>query len=340
MCWPSVAITRAGRDWYDLLGTGIVVALLGWTFVSAVARAANPWPQALLIAGTATAYAVGRILGGRRPVFVPAAVVASILIGVAVSGPTAVSGGPLAPPLGYGNANGSLYAMGVAAAAVVAVLANREQVRIAAGVLVVVFTGLSVLTLSKAAALLAIGILLIAVVAHRLRPWVALAAPFIVLATAGAAIVLGLTDGRLVAPAVFEEVSARRTSLWREAMEISVDEPVFGVGPGMFAQTSPTALANADAQWAHSAYLQMAAETGVIGAALLALVMLWVFGALFRSRQDVRLIVIGTAAVTALAVHAAIDYVAHFPVLMIVAALLAGLASSRDVRVGRMRSSD
>jgi O-antigen ligase len=74
----------------------------------------------------------------------------------------------------------------------------------------------------------------------------------------------------------------------------------------------------------------VAAETGVVGAVLLGLILLWVFGALFRSRQDLRLIVIGTAAATALAVHAAIDYVAHFPAVVIIAALLAGLASCRE----------
>jgi O-antigen ligase len=130
-------------------------------------------------------------------------------------------------------------------------------------------------------------------------------------------------------PALFEELSARRTALWRDAMEIIADEPVFGAGPGMFAGTGPTALADADARWAHSAYLQAGAETGVIGAVLLGLLLLWVYGALFRSRQDMRLIVIGTAAITAFAVHAAIDYVAHFPAVVIVAALLAGLAGSR-----------
>jgi O-antigen ligase len=97
----------------------------------------------------------------------------------------------------------------------------------------------------------------------------------------------------------------------------------------MFAETSPTALTDADARWAHSAYLQVAAETGVMGVVLLGTLLSWVFGALFRSRQDIRLIVIGTAAATALAVHAAIDYVAHFPAVVIIAALLAGLASAR-----------
>ena len=66
-----------------------------------------------------------------------------------------------------------------------------------------------------------------------------------------------------------------------------------------------------------------------MGVVLLSLVLLWVFGALYRSWQDLRFIVIGAAAATEVAVQAAIDYLAHFPVVMIVAALFTGLASSR-----------
>jgi O-antigen ligase len=238
-----------------------------------------------------------------------------------------LSGGPLAPPLGYGNANGALFTLGVAAACVVAIVANKEPVRRVAGILAVLLLGLAVFSLSKTAAVLAVGILVIAIVAHRLGRWVVLVGTFVVMAAVALTVVLALTNGNL--PLLSDELSERRTALWREAMAITADEPVFGVGPGIFAQTSPTALADADARWAHSAYLQVGAETGAIGAVLLALVLMWVFGALYRSRQDKRLIVIGTAAVTALAVHAAIDYVAHFPALVIIAALFAGLASAR-----------
>lgn len=318
---------RVRLEWYDAAGVALAAALAAWTLISAVVRAGNPWPQVALLAAAVAAYAVGRMQGGRHPVFVPAAVVVSILIGSVASGPAALSGGPSAPPLGYGNANGALYALGVAAACAVAVLANKEQVRLVAGVLAVVFAGLAIVTLSKTAAVLAVGILVVGVVARRLGRWFVVVAPLVIVATFAVTVVLGLNHGSR--PTLFEELGARRTVLWRDAMDITADQPVFGAGPGMFAQTSPTALADADARWAHSAYLQVGAEIGVVGAALLGLLLLGVFGALYRSRQDVRLIVIGTAAVTAFAVHAAIDYIARFPAVVIVAALLAGLASSR-----------
>ena len=318
---------RVRLEWYDAAGVAIAAAFAAWTVTSAVVREGSPWPQLALLAAAVAAYVVGRIQGGRRPVFVPAAVVVSILVGTVASGPDALSGGPSAPPLGYGNANGALYVLGVASACAVAILANKEPVRVVVGVLAVVFVGLAISTLSKTAAILAVGTLAVGVAARRLGRWGAVIAPLIILATFAVTVVLGLNHGSL--PSLFEELSARRTALWRDSMEIIVDEPVFGAGPGMFAQTSPIALADADARWAHSAYLQAGAETGAIGAVLLGLLLLWAFGALFRSRQDMRLIVIGTAAVTAFAVHAAIDYVAHFPAVVVVAALLAGLASSR-----------
>ena len=318
---------RVRLEWYDAAGIALAGAFAAWTVISGATRPGNPWPQLALLAAAAAAYVIGRLRGGRRPVFVPAAVVVSILVGTVASGPAALSGGPLAPPLGYGNANGAMFTLGVASACAVSVLANKEPVRLVAGGLAVIFVGLAISTLSKTAAVLAIGILVIGVVARRLGRWFVAVAPLAVVATLTVTVVLGLNHGTL--PSLFEELSARRTVLWRDAMEIIADEPVLGAGPGMFARTSPTALADADARWAHSAYLQVGAETGVIGAALLGLLLLWVFGALYRSRQDVRLIVLGTAAVSAFAVHAAIDYVAHFPAVVIVAALLAGLSSSR-----------
>lgn len=318
---------RGRLECYDAAGIALAASFAAWTVVSAVIRAGNPWPQVALLAAATTAYAIGRVQGGRRPVFVPAAVVVSILVGTVVSGPAALSGGPLAPPLGYANANGALFTLGVAAACIVAIVANKEPVRRVAGVLAVVLLGLAVFTLSKTAVVLAVGILVIAIVAHRLGRWVALVGPFVVLAAVAVTVVLALTNGSL--PLLSDELSERRTVLWREAMAITADEPMFGVGPGIFAQTSPTALADADARWAHSAYLQVAAEAGVVGAVLLGLILLWLFGALYRSQQDLRHVMIGTAAITAIAVHAAIDYVAHFPAIVVIAALLAGLASAR-----------
>jgi O-antigen ligase len=320
---------RVRLEWYDAAGVALAAAFAAWTVTSAVVRAGNPWPQVALLAAAVTSYTVGRTLGGRRPMFVAAVIVVSIFAGVVAGGPDTVSGGPFAPPFGYANANGIVFVVGTAAALAIATVANQEPARRVAGVLAFLLAGIAIRSESRAAAVLAIGVILVAVFAHRLGRWVAWIAPFVALATVVVTIVLGSTHSSPVLPTLVQGLSERRTQLWRDTLEILAANPIFGVGPGMFAQTSPTALADTDSHWAHSAYLQVAAEMGAVGVVLLFLVLVWVFGALYRSRQDVRLIVIGAAAATAVAVHAAIDYVAHFPVVMIIAAIFTGLASSR-----------
>jgi hypothetical protein len=211
---------RVRLEWYDAAGVALAAALAAWTVISAGVRAGNPWPQVALLAVATTVYVIGRTQGGRRPVFVPAAVVVSILVGTVASGPAALSGGPVAPPLDYGNANGALYTLGVAAACVVAIVANNEPVRRVASILGVVLLGLAVVSLSKTAVVLAVGILVIAIVAHRMRRWVVLVAPIVVVATVSVTIILGLVHGRLGASGLLDELSERRTLLWRESLEI------------------------------------------------------------------------------------------------------------------------
>jgi O-antigen ligase len=315
--------------WYDALGAGLVLVLAAWIVVSALVQTGNPWPQVAIVGAATISYAAGRVLGGRRAVSVLAIVVVIILVGIVAGGPSTVSGGPVVPPLGYANANGAVFVIGAAAALAIATVADQEPVRRVGGVLGVILVGITLRTESRAAAVLAIGVLLVAVAAHRLRRWVVWVGPLFILATVTVTVGLGLTHTSPRFSPLVEGLSELRTQLWREALEISAAEPVFGVGPGMFAQASPSALADSDTRWAHSAYLQAAAEIGIVGVVLLSLVLLWVFGALYRSWQDLRFIVIGTAAATAVAVQAAIDYLAHFPVVMIVAALFTGLASSR-----------
>lgn len=333
-------VTRFPRpEAYDLLGIVLVAAFAVWMVVSAVVRGANPGPQLAMLAVATAAYLAGRTRGGERPVFVAGAIVSSILIVTVLSGPGAVSGGPVAPPLGYANANGALFTLGVAAAAIVAILANKELVRRPAGVLTVVLLALTAATTSRAAVVLATAVMLIVLVTHRLGRWMVVTGPVLVAGAIATAITLGLTQDAPALRVLERGLSARRTVLWHEALEMIRDNPVFGVGPGMFSETSPTALRDADATWAHSAYLQVGAETGVLGLLLLVSLLVWAFGALYRSRQDVRLIIIAAAGTTAVAVHAAIDYLAHFPVVVAVAALLTGLASSRQTQLAITPSS-
>jgi O-antigen ligase len=237
--------------------------------------------------------------------------------------------------MGYGNANGALYALGVAAAAILAVCANSDTIRIPAGVLTVSMFAFTVLTTSIAASALALGILLVAVAVHRFGRRFALAGPFFLMGTIGLTLLVGLGPDLQVVSLAEQALTKARATLWHDALAITADHPVFGAGPGTFAELSPTALSDSDLRWAHSAYLQAAAEMGIPGAVLLLAILLWAFGGLVRSHQDERLVVIGIAAAIAFTVHAGIDYIAHFPALVILVALLTGLASSRRAPTSR-----
>lgn len=316
---------------YDLLGILWVGAFVAWTVVSAAVKGADPAPQLAVLTVATAAYVAGRARGRERPVFVAGAIVISILVVTVLSGPSAVSGGA-SEPLGYANANGALFTLGVAAAAIIAVVANEEQVRRPAGVLAVVLLALAAATMSAAATILSAAVLLVAFAVHRVGRWVVLTGPLLAVSAVATTIVLAFTHDPRPLQALERGLSERRTILWHEALEMISDNPVLGLGPGMFSETSPTALREEDAAWAHSAYLQIGAETGVVGLVLFLVLLLWAFGALYRSHQDIRLIIIAAAGMTAVAVHAAIDYLAHFPGVVAVAALLIGLGSSRQTQ--------
>jgi len=328
----SSALRRIKLGRLDAVGVGLAAALAAWIAVSAAVGDGNPLPQIALLVMTCAAYAAGRHFGNdrRSTIRAAASVVLAILMGVVLSGPDALSGAPLAPPLGYGNANGSLYVLGAAAAVLVALSAKPETVRATAGLFAGVFLFLAAMTLSKAATALAMGLILVTLVIRQLPRWFVFAGPLVITGTFAVTAALGLTHGRSIAPSLVDQLSERRSQLWRESIEIIAANPVFGVGPGMFAHKSPTAMSDSDARWAHSAYFQVATELGVVALVLLGLLLLWVFVAIYRSQQSDRLAIIGAAAVTALAVHAAIDYIAHFPAVVAIAALLAGLTSSRQ----------
>lgn len=328
---PRLTGSGFGIGRYDAVGVGLVAAFAGWTIMSAVMRGGDPIPQLVLVVTATAAYLIGRAQGRRHPVRVAAIVVLVILTMTLASGPRALDGGPLDPPLGYGNANGALYVLGVAAAAIIARLSSRVPMRWVGGVIAVLMVTLAALTTSKAATFLAVGILLAALGAHRIGRGLLLVAPVLVFAAVVGTVGVGLTGGSAESAGLEGVLTERRADLWQEALDITAQEPAFGVGPSRFVDTSPTALGDPDARWAHSAYLQAAAETGIPGALLLGALVLWNFGALYRSEQDRRLVVISTAAATAFTIHAAIDYVTHFPVLVIIAALLSGIASSRPL---------
>jgi O-antigen ligase len=322
-------MTSIFRCAYDLLGVALVGGLVGWIIVSASVSGGDPTPQVSLLLATTGAYVLGRLLGSRLPTVVAGAVAAAVLIFVSVTGADAISGRPLAPPLGYGNANAALYVQGVAAAAMVAVSAGRLVIRTVAWLAAIALTGVAVMTGSVAGTALAMGCLVAALLAPRLDRRVATAALVIVMAAIIGTATLGATYGSAAASRAAAVVSERRVVLWHDAVTLAREHPAFGVGSGRFDDTSPTALRDHDARWTHSAYLQTVAETGLPGAALLGTLVVWLYGALRRSARDPRLVVLATASTTALALHAAIDYVAHFAAVPLATAVLVGLGTGR-----------
>lgn len=307
----------------------------------------------LLVSGAAAVFVAGALLPRRAVAGV--GLLAGTAVAVAVlSAPDGLSGTALAGPLGYGNANGAVCAQGVAACMLATVRGGRLSgllsLAVAVVLLLLAWQTASAAGLTAASLCAVVGSLIRILPAAR-RAGAARAVVLLAGAAVGAAlastVVLGTTydiqaprDGAL-SGVVDRGLSERRVVLWSEAVDLLVAEPARGVGAGRFAEESPTARRDADARWAHSAFLQHGAETGVPG--LLSLLGLsgWVFAVLHRAARRDPSAAVGALAAGALLGHATLDYVLHFPAVPLLAALVAGAAAqagllkdaARDVRV-------
>jgi O-antigen ligase len=315
--------------WYDVIGLLLAAGLSAWTAISASVSGGRSQPQLALLVAALAAYVAGRQLSHRAQL--AAGIVAAGLLAVAViTIPETFVGPPRHTPLNYENADAAWFAQGTAAAVMLAVSARTRRVRalawLGAAVLVAVAAGLR----SVAGAGLATVVVLVGAAAHRARPRpTATIGMVAVLAAVAATVFLASLPGSAVARVAERGLSERRIVLWQEALELTEEHPVFGVGPAQFAVEAPTARQDPDARWAHSAYLQEAAESGIPGTVLLSGLLGWAYGALGRSGRDSAIVVVAIAGLTALAVHAAIDYVLHFPAIVLTSAFLLGVATGR-----------
>jgi O-antigen ligase len=154
-----------------------------------------------------------------------------------------------------------------------------------------------------------------------------------------AVLVTGLTwaiaaravPGGLMA-ALEERLTPHRVQLWQDAWQLLRDDAVLGVGPGRFGELSTSSAQSllTDGK-PHSAPLQQAAEQGVVGMALLAAAFGWVLYALWRSPRPTPVALTAGAALTALAVIAAIGNALSFTAVSVGAGLLAGMATARPL---------
>ncbi|WP_377272558.1 O-antigen ligase family protein [Peterkaempfera sp. SMS 1(5)a] len=323
---------RASRP--DVLGPVVLTSCAGWTLAAAVGHeAARPEGVLLALLAVAAGFAAGRVAGALLPTVAPAAAAAAVGLVVAAV-PGGLSGGPLAPPLHYGNADGALLSLGVGAACCAAWSARDAKVRTVLLALGAVLAGLTLLVGSAAAFATSVGTLLVSCAVARSRrrgPLLVVLALCAVLAGCGT---VALARGDV--PAAVQrhaaaQLSERRLDLWGDALEQARHHPLRGVGPDRFAEQSPIAQADQDTTKPHSAALQQAAEQGLPGLALLVCAFLWALWSLSRSPRPTAVALSAAAALTGLAVHATIDYVLSFAAVTAGAGLLLGMATARPL---------
>lgn len=238
-----------------------------------------------------------------------------------------VSGTGLADALGYANASAALAFVSAAAALVLALRTPHAAVRYGGTGLAGLWALLPWMEGAYAAGVL-VGLLALVV-------WVGGRIATRRLALVGATSLvtaLGVTVGLgLVGPSgggpVEGSLGGLRLQLWADALEAIWARPWLGVGPGRFVETSSTFPHEAAAAWAHSEYLEWTVETGLPGGLLLVGLVLWMLAVVARSPAGRGGALIAVA-LTGVAVHATIDYVLHFPVLVIAVSAMVGVAGT------------
>jgi O-antigen ligase len=118
-----------------------------------------------------------------------------------------------------------------------------------------------------------------------------------------------------------------------------IEHPVLGVGPGRFAEAAGPASADPDARWAHNEFLELGAETGIVGALLLLALFAYGFLRLHVVADASPVAPLAATSLAVLGIHAAYDYILHFPAVPMAAAALVGAATAGYPR-GHHRATD
>lgn len=322
---------------YYMLGGTLVAGLLVWVGVSAALNGGNAAPLAGSVSVAVASFAAARWVTLRSGWAVGLGITAAAA-GFAVARADMLYGGPLRAPLGYSNAAGSLFLLAASGALLLAVRASGAWARLGALLACVGFLTVPWLNGTMTAAALS-GLLVLPLLPRLGRAGtraLVAAGAVLLLGTLAATMVIGLahehlTPGALADRTLGETLSTRRAQLWADALELTTTAPLVGVGPRRFAVESPVARSDADTRETHHALLQLGAEAGVPALALGLLIGLWAFGWLWLVAGD-RGTAVAVVALTAVAVHAQVDYVLQFPAVVAVAAALLGAGGAPRLR--------
>ncbi len=324
----------------DAVGIAIAGTLAGWMLLaSMVSGGSAAGPIGVLLA-TVLAAGIARLIAMRWPAVPFVAVVVSTVILIASAWPDMTSDYPLAGPLGYQNANGAFAVQALVAAAILVAASTSHLARAAAIAAVALFAAVPFVIGSVGAAVSSIVVLAVGslVILGWWRGWGTAALLGGMLAVLLGTVALGASyvPQQATSSGIVEEgFTETRLALWHDALAIAIAHPLIGVGPGRFIEVSQVASADPDTRHAHQEYLEMAAETGFVGGLLLVMLVGW---AMIRTgRRGDSIAALAASAVAALAIHASVDYVMHFPIIPITTAVLVGAATASRRDRGRRR---
>jgi O-antigen ligase len=276
-------------------------------------------------------------VGSRNRAVVPGFVVLLSLWLLATT-PDALSGAALAGPLEYANANGAFFVQASIASLMLFAAWRSRSAKLAALLATAVLSLVVFSTKSVAAIVLLIllPVTCLPIAVWRRAQMTVVVCTALFVAALGTTVALGATYSTENRVSVLDHIvdstlDQRRVALWHEALQMMLDNPGKGVGIARFQALSPTAGRDRDARWTHNGFLQQGAETGVTGLLLTVLMFMWAFVSLSRIRADT-FTVLGGIALAALAIHACVDYVLHFPQVVMVTAALVGTAMASPSR--------
>ncbi|MCW8096674.1 O-antigen ligase family protein [Streptomyces tauricus] len=327
---PASAHDR--RSASDATGVVVLGACAAWSLITAAAHGGRPEGVLLAVLAVAAGYAVGRICGELLPVTVPTAG-AFAGLGLAVAAPHINPGSQVTSPLGQTGATAALLTLSAGAACCAAWAARPPGLRLALRLLAAGVAVTAAVLGSTSGFVACLGVLLCSLAADRMRRravglgGLALAVALVTgatWATAEDALPDGLTSS------LEGQLTQHRVLLWHDALDMAAREPGLGIGPGRFAELSPTVTQTLPPDGKpHSAPFQQAAEQGIVGMVLLAAVFGWVLYALWRSPRPTPVVLTAGAALAALAAIASVGNALSFTTVTAGAGLLAGLATAR-----------
>jgi O-antigen ligase len=318
----------------DAAGMAVLACCAVWALLCAAGRDARPEGTLLALLAVTAGYAAGRVLGALLPVLTPAAGAVAVLALVLVP-PSRMSASRDAPPLGYHAADAALLVLAVGAACCAAWGAPGTVPR-AALRLVAAGAAVTALLLGSATGFAAgvATVLCSLAAAHVRRRLLGLAglalAAAVAFGASYAVAVDALPSG--LSQSLTGQLAQPRVALWHQAVTLAGHHPLRGVGPDRFAEEStPLPSDTPTARTPQSAPLQLAAEQGVPGVALLGAAYAWTLCALWRSPRPTPVVLTAATSLTGLALLATVDNVLSYAVVTACAGLLAGLTTSRPL---------